>query len=171
MAAILTNPLVAVDANVLMDLGERVETVIDALTTLRQRFRRPRLVIPPTAQQELVHIARRGDTEKERLRAGGGVEAARRWLIVPVNLMPVGHGIVERIAEKLRGPDLLPPEEVNDSLLLAEAALLEARLLLSSDEHLRGINFTRLNLELHNFDLAAPVIVTPAEVARKFFSR
>ena len=85
MAAILTNPLVAVDANVLMDLGERVETVIDAF--------------------------------------------------------------------------------------LAEAALLEARLLLSSDEHLRGINFTRLNLELHNFDLAAPVIVTPAEVARKFFSR
>ena len=63
MAAILTNPLVAVDANVLMDLGERVETVIDAFTTLRQRFRRPRLVIPPTAQQELVHIARRGDRD------------------------------------------------------------------------------------------------------------
>src|SRR5260370_5292270 len=171
MPAVLTSPLVAVDANVLMDLGERVETVLDALITLRQRFRHPRLVIPPTAQQELVHIAGHGDTEKERLRASGGIGAARRWLIVPVNLMPVGHGIVERVGEKLRGPDLLPPEEVNDSLLLAEAALLEARLLLSSDEHLRGINFTRLNLELHNFDLTAPVIVTPAEVARKFFLR
>jgi len=167
----LINPLVAVDANVLMDLGERVETVIDALTTLRQRFRHPRLVIPPTAQQELVHIARHGDAEKERLRASGGIEAARRWLIVPVNLMPVGHGIVERVAEKLRGPDLLPSEEVNDSLLLAEAALVEARLLLTSDEHLRGIDFTRLSLELHNFDLTAPVIATPGEVARKFFSR
>src|SRR5437016_3322489 len=172
MPAVLTSPLVAVDANVLMDLGERVETVLDALITLRQRFRHPpRLVIPPTAQQELVHIAHHGDTEKERLRASGGIEAARRWLIVPVNLMPVGHGIVERVAEKLRAPDLLPPEEVNDSLLLSEAALLEARLLLSSDEHLRGINFTRLSLELHNFDLTAPVIVTPGEVARKFFFR
>src|SRR6266700_7333670 len=104
MPAMLANPLVAVDANVLMDLGEGAETVIDALTTLRQRFRHPRLI---TGQQELVYIARSGDTEKERLRARFGIEAARRWLIVPVNLMPVGHGIVERVAQKLRGPDLL----------------------------------------------------------------
>ena len=104
----LANPLVAVDANVLMDFGEGAESVIDALTTLRQRFRHPRLIIPPTGQQELVYIARGGDTEKERLRARFGIEAARRWLIVPVNLMPVGHGIVERVAQKLRGPDLLP---------------------------------------------------------------
>ena len=54
---------------------------------------------------------------------------------------------------------------------MAEAALLEARLLLSSDEHLRDINFTRLSLELHNFDLTAPVIATPTEIVRKFFSR
>ena len=85
--------------------------------------------------------------------------------------MPVAHGIVERIAEKLRGADILPPEEVNDSLLVAEAALLEARLLLSSDQHLRGMNFHRLSIELHNFDLTPPVVATPAEVARKFFSR
>src|SRR6266481_2854696 len=155
MPAMLANPLVAVDANVLMDLGEGAESVIDALTTLRQRFRHPRLIIPPTGQQELVYIARGGDTEKERLRARFGIEAARRWLIVPVNLMPVGHGIVERVAQKLRSAELLPASEVNDSQLVAESALLGARLLLSSDEHLRGIDFTRLTIELQGFDVTA----------------
>ena len=54
-------------------------------------------------------------------------------------------------------------------VLVAEAALLQARLLISSEAHLRGMDFTRLSLELHNFDVTAPVITTPAEVARKFF--
>ena len=85
--------------------------------------------------------------------------------------MPVGHGIVDLIAEKLRSAELLPASEVNDSQLVAESALLGARLLLSSDEHLRGIAFTRLSIELQNFDLVAPVIATPAELVRKFFQR
>jgi hypothetical protein len=49
--------------------------------------------------------------------------------------------------------------------------LLGARLLLSSDEHLRGIDFARLTIELQSFDLTAPVIATPLEVVRKFFQR
>ena len=171
MPAAPTSPLVAVDANVMMDLGDKSETVIDALTTLRHRLRSPRIVIPPTAQQELLYIARHGDTETERHQALAGIEAARRVRIVPVNLMPVGHGIVDRIAERLRGRGFLPPEEVNDSLLVAEAALLEARLLLSSDQHLRRMDFERLSIELQEFDLSAPVIATPAEVVRKFFPR
>ena len=85
--------------------------------------------------------------------------------------MPVGHGIVERVAEKLRSANLIPTSEVNDSQLVAESALIEARLLLSSDEHLRGMDFERLTIELQNFDLTAPVIATPAEVVRKFFLR
>jgi hypothetical protein len=163
------SPLVALDANVVMDLGEGCDAVLDALTTIRQRLRFARIVIPPTPQQELLHIARRADTAKERNTALAGIQAARHWRIVPVNLMPVAHGIVARIAERLRERDLLPAEEINDSLLVAEAALLHARLLLSSDDHLRGIDFAQLTIELHNFDVTAPVIATPAEVARKFF--
>lgn len=66
---------------------------------------------------------------------------------------------------------MIPAEEINDSLLVAESALLEARLLISSDQHLRGIDFERLSIELQAFDLTAPVIATPAEVVRKFFRR
>ncbi len=83
--------------------------------------------------------------------------------------MPVGHGIVERVAERLRAAELLPVAEVNDSQLVAEAALLEVQLLLSSDEHLRGMDFARLTIELQTFDLTAPVIATPREMVRKFF--
>ena len=169
MASVPASPLVAVDTNVVMDLGAGCDAVLDALATIRQRLRFARVVIPPTPQQELLHIARWADTAKERNLALAGIQAARHWRIVPVNLMPVGHGIVARIAERLRERNLLPVEEINNSLLVAEAALLEARLLLSSDDHLRGMDFTRLSVELQNFDVIAPVIATPAEVARKFF--
>ena len=91
--------------------------------------------------------------------------------MVPVNLIAVGHGIAERIAERIRDRGLIPGEEVNDSLGLAESALLACSLLLSSDAHLRGIDFERLTLELQAFDVTAPVIATPREIVRKFFQR
>jgi predicted nucleic acid-binding protein len=165
------SPLVAVDANIVMDLGQRSESVMDALATIRQRLRSPRIVLPPTAKLEVMYIARHGDTAEERDLALRGIAAARRWRIVPVNLMPVGHGIVERVAEKLRRAELLPVSEVNDSQLVAESALLGARLLLSNDAHLRGMDLARLTIELQYFDLAAPVIATPREVVRRFFQR
>jgi hypothetical protein len=41
----------------------------------------------------------------------------------------------------------------------------------TSDEHLRGIDFERLTLELQAFDVTAPIIATPREIVRKFFPR
>ena len=171
MPAAPASPLVAVDANVVMDLGKESESVLDALATIRQRLLSSRIVLPPTAKLELMHIARYGDTAEERDLALNGIAAARRLRIVPVNLMPVGHGIVERVAGRLRSQELLPASEVNDSELVAESALLGARLLLSNDEHLRGMDFPRLTVELQRFDLTAPVIATPRELVRKFFQR
>jgi PIN domain len=165
------SPLVAVDANVVMDLGEGSEAVKDALATIRQRLASPRIVIPPTAKLELIHIARQGDTAEDRNLALKAIAAARQAGIVPINLLPVGHGIVERVAEALRAAGLILAPEVNDSQLVVESALMGARLLLSSDEHLRGVDFERLTIALQKFDLTAPVIATPAEVVRKFFLR
>ena len=39
------------------------------------------------------------------------------------------------IAQRLREQELIPDEEVNDSLVLAESALLGCTMLLTSDEH------------------------------------
>ena len=77
--------------------------------------------------------------------------------------------MVERIAEEIRRQDLLPTDEMNDSLIVAEAALLECRMLLSTDAHLRAIDFEQLTILLKSLHVAAPVIATPREIVRKFF--
>ena len=84
--------------------------------------------------------------------------------------MPVGHGIVERIADRLQEARLLPAEEYNDGLILAEAALLGCAILLTGDSHLRGMDFQRASLELKAFDVEMPVIATPREIVARFFS-
>lgn len=169
MAATTNRPqLVAVDANVLFDLADDLDDVVDAVSVIRERLREARLLIPPTIQHELANWALHGDGQKRQL-ARKAIRLSHSWRIVPVNLIPVRHGIAERIAQRIREQGLIPDEEVNDSLVLAESALLGCSILLTSDEHLRGIDFERLTLELQAFDVAAPVIATPREIVRKFF--
>ena len=112
----------------------------------------------------------RGD-EQKREAARKAIQLGRSWSIIPVNLIAVRHGIAERIGERIREQGLIPVEEVNDSLALAESALLGCSMLLTSDQHLRGIDFKLLTLELQAFDVTAPVIATPREIVRKFFQR
>jgi hypothetical protein len=87
-----------------MDLAGRSESVLDAFATIRQRLPSSRIVLTPTITLELMHIARYGDTSRERNLALQGMIAARKFRIVPVNLMPVDHGIVELI-----GKNYVPP--------------------------------------------------------------
>src|SRR6266496_5263420 len=103
--------LVAVDANVLFDLAAELDDVVEAVAVIRERLRDARLLIPPTAQHELASWAVRGDGKKQRA-ARKAIRLAKSWRIVPVNLIAVGHGIVERIAGRLREQGLIPEEEV-----------------------------------------------------------
>ena len=171
MAARPNRPqLVAVDANVLFDLADDLDDVLDAVSVIRKRLPDAGFLIPPTVQHELANWALRGEGQK-REAARKAIMLGQSWRIIPVNLIAVGHGIAERIAERIRQQGLIPGDEVNDSLVVAEAALLGCSMLLTSDEHLRGIDFERLTLELQSFDITAPVIATPREIVRKFFQR
>lgn len=87
-----------------------------------------------------------------------------------VNLVPVGHRIAERMADRLPEARLLPAEEYNDGLILAKAALLGCAILPTGDAHLRGLDFQRASLELKAFDVEMPVIATPRELVAKFFA-
>ena len=171
MAARPNRPqLVAVDTNVLFDLANGLDDVVEAVSAIGERLRGARFLIPPTVQHEVANWALRGHGPT-REAARKAILLGQSWPIVPANLIAVGHGIAERIAGRIRGQRLIPDEEVNDSLLLAESALLGCSMLLTSDEHLRGIDFERLTLELQAFDVTAPVIATPREIVRKFFPR
>ena len=85
-----------------------------------------------------------------------------------MNLVPVGHGIVERIADALLEARLIPSQEYNDALVLAESGLLECAILLTSDWHLRGLDFQKAMLVLKRFDVEMSVIATPKEILAKF---
>jgi hypothetical protein len=163
-------PLVAVDANVLFDLAAEWDEVVDAVSLIRERLVGCRLLIPPTVQHELANWALRELGPNADL-ARKAIRLSQSWWIVPVNLIPAAHGIAEQIAQNLREQELIPEEEFNDSLVLVESALLGCSMLLSSDEHLRGIDFEQLTLALQAFDVVPPIIATPREIVRKFLPR
>lgn len=89
-------------------------------------------------------------------------------VIEELDFIPVGHGIVEAVARKLRGEHLIPEHEANDSFILAEAALANCSILISSDEHLRSADPTRLSLALKSCDVNAVLVRTPREIVRQF---
>jgi len=161
--------LLAVDTNVALDFADERDEVIDSVTTIRKRIQDAILCVPPTTLLELAHAADFGETLGKRAAASRFLREHRVWNFRLIHFVPAGDIQVTRIADSLREQGLIPAAEVNDSLILAEAALLGCSILLTSDEHLRGIDFERLTLELQSLDATAPVIATPREIVRKFF--
>lgn len=161
--------LVAVDSNVPLDLADGNESVLDALNTIRGRLPNARFVVTPSVFQELVHVALEDSVAARRALGRRALRQLKEWQFNLLEIVPVGHGIVESIAQRLRAAGLLPEEEVHDSLILAEAALLGCAVLLTSDSHLRGLDYARLTWELKACDVSVPVIATPKEIVNKFF--
>lgn len=160
---------VAVDTNVLLDLADGKENVWDAVDTVRRRLPGVQIVVPPTAVQELAWIAENGDTAKERkLAMTAATKLVTEWQFVPLNLIPVGHGITDRIADELRTQRLLPDAEVNDSYIVAESALAGCKILLSSDGHVTEIPADKLTLILTAADVETLLISSPRSISKKF---
>ncbi len=161
--------LVAVDTNVLLHLAEGLDHVWDAVSLIRTRLASVEIIIPPTTGQELAYIADRSFDQQLRVTAMTAFQKmVFEWRFHLMNFIPVGHGIVEQIAAKLCREKLIPNEEMNDALILAEAALLNCRILLTSDAHLRSIDHQQLTLLLQSSDVSVPLIATPREIVRKF---
>jgi len=161
--------LIAVDTNVPLDLAEGVEDVVDGVEVISRRIKMVRLITPPTVNLELAYLSKFADEEKVRANAQKALRSlSSKWKLQPVNLVPAGHGIVAAIGLKIRQAGLLPDEEEHDAMILAESALLGCSMLLTSDVHLRGIDFQRLKLLLQDSHVAAPIIAAPREIVRKF---
>jgi hypothetical protein len=163
-------PLIAVDSNVLLDRANDDELVIDALDTMRRRLPGCELIATPTAIEEIVLKAEGGDTPVDRRLARRVLASlVGEWSIHPMTFMPVGRGIVAEIARQLRRHGLIPDSEMNDSLIVAEAALIEATLLLSSDAHIKDLDYARLKLVLDAADVATPLLASPFKIVTSFF--
>jgi hypothetical protein len=162
--------LLAVDTNVLLDLAARDDTVLDCFSTLQRKIPNSPIIVLPTVITELADIATDGETEGAKLLAAKAIQSIRNpWGLQPMNYVPVGHGIVEETARKIRCAGLLPEQEVNDSFIIAEAALANITILLSSDGHMTGIDQAALKRILAACDLSETIIFSPWKIVNQFF--
>jgi hypothetical protein len=165
-------PLLAADTNVLIDLAARADTVLDCFSTIHKRLPNSPIIVLPTVITELAAIATEGETARAKNLAAKALQNMRQpWGFQPMNYVPVGHGIVEETVRKIRSAGLLPEEEVHDSFIIAEAALANIAILLSSDRHLTDIEPIALKRILDACDLAGTVIVSPRKIVNSFFGR
>ena len=73
---------------------------------------------------------------EDREAAGVALENLLDWGFQPLNVIPVGQGIVEQVGLKLRMSGIVPEEEQNDASIISEAALIGCELLLGADGHM-----------------------------------
>ena len=164
------NPLVAVDTNVLLDRANDDELVVDAFETIQRRLASVEFIVTPTVIEEIALKAESGDTALDCRLARRVLSCVLRpWGFRPMNFVPVGKGIVAEIAQRLRRAGLIPDSELNDSLIVAEAALAGATLLLSSDAHIKDLDYRRLKLILDATDMDAPLLASPYKIVTEFF--
>ncbi len=129
----------AADTCVLLDRAAEDEFTLEAIEILTRRLQVGKIGVPPTAMQELGFFASHHPDTKEGSLSEIALDNMLDWGFQPFNLISVGHGIAEQIAFKLISEGFLPDGEINDGLIVAEAALCECRLLVSADSHLLGI--------------------------------
>ena len=163
---------VALDTNVLLDLANDDEVVIDCIQTIRKRIPTVVFLVLPTVIQELVDVSEIGETALARKLALKALKNIRSpWGFCAVNFLPVGHGIVEETARKIRANGLLPEEEIHDSFLLAESGLRDASILLSNDAHIKDMDQRALKLLFDECDIGCPLIASPRKIVTSFFQK
>jgi hypothetical protein len=160
---------IAVDTNFLLDLERRRDIVLDCLDTVKKRLPNCSIIVLPTVIIELREICQFGEEDEKHSAQNALQNILAPWGFHPVNCVPVGHGIVEQIGNKLRGKGLIPEEEKHDSFIIAEAALYPATILISSDTHIRDIDQHMLKIELDSSDVGCPIIASPWQIVNEFY--
>ncbi len=154
----------ALDTNVVLDLAAGLDAAHDFKDAFQARGYS--LLLPPTAVVELHDAFENGATASKRDLARRALLKVRAWDIVPVDLTGLELALAERFAARLHAASLLPEEEVNDALILAEASLARVPLLVTSDRHLLDIDEDALLLAFDEADLPAVRPVHPRRLLR-----
>ena len=153
----------ALDSNILLDLAEGK----DFAHAFREEFqeRGYALIVPPTVVTELTLKATGPAGPKAEL-AMIALQRLREWGIQPYDLRSVGHGITEEFSRSLMKRGLLPEDEFNDGVIVAETSLVGIPMLVTSDHHLLNIAQEDLRLALDDADLPPVVIAHPRNLVR-----
>jgi hypothetical protein len=160
----------AVDTNFLLGFASGDDDVIDAVETLKRRA--PQLLISatPTPLAELRFFEKQSEDAALKSAATRALARFKRdWSFHAAVLPRAQQSRLENVADYIRSSGILPQAERHDSLILVEAALIDAKLLITDDSALRHIDYARLVFQLGEFGLHPPVLATPREIVRKFF--
>lgn len=162
--------LVAVDTNILLRLAGEDDPTIDAVELLKRRLKPVQFIVPPTAMHELMAKSAK---DNHPFLSQLSLKALRQlrgdWGFLPQGLNAVQEAIVNNAVLRLRDSGLLPYEERNDALVIAESAVLNCVLLVSRDSHLFDIDRDRLAYLFRQLDLPVPLIASPDDLLKKFY--
>jgi len=161
----------AVDTNFLMDCAHPKDVAHDAREVIRRRVAGAQILITPTAFDELVHKATNAPDLKTRKLANAALRGMEGWGVIPVELSDLQIIFARNIARKLLDQSIIPADERNDALILAEAAVLGCQLLISSDSDLCDANQGRLALALQACGVSVVLVFSPAKIVREFAGR
>lgn len=153
---------VALDTCILLSLADHQRQAWAAIKAIRVSLKPVVFFLTPTVLQELVAHLKSSSPERRRLAESTFAQLrARAWPDFTVcDFVSVGHGIVEQIGKELRRRDILPDEEVNDSLIMGEVALRNCAFFLTEDKHYLQMDVPRLHATISSFDLDPPTILS-----------
>jgi predicted nucleic acid-binding protein len=164
MAATGQKKLLALDTNFLFDLA-RDESFAKDFKDLFHHLGF-QLLVPPTVVVEMA-MASEDDSEEKRALAREASKNLIGWGIQPFAVNSVGDFIAGRFSEGLREKGLLPYDEVNDGIILAETSLGGISILVTRDRHLLDMDETSLSMAFNDADLAP---VNPTHPRRRLRS-
>jgi hypothetical protein len=147
--------LVALDVNFVLDVAGRDPPAKKLREVLQSGGYT--LVITPTAVEEIADLVE-NDSADGHADACIAVSNMQEWQIIPEPLPSLRHGLAEQFSEYIRAQGILPKSEKNDGEILAEASLVGAAFLISSDAHMCDIDQARLTFAYQDRHLD-PVLV------------
>jgi rRNA-processing protein FCF1 len=162
--------LVAVDTNVLMRLADGHEATIDAWQLIKRRLRPVQFLVPPTVLGELASKLQDPRLEVRATARQALREMRGRWQFQPAVFNAVQEAVAANAVRVLRDSGLVPYEERNDAGVIAESAVLNCVLLVSRDSYLLDVDPERLALLFRQLDLPAPIIASPENLLKKFYT-
>lgn len=140
----------ALDANLLLDLAEGRDFAHDFKDEFQARGYE--FLVPPTAAAELNILSLYGG-EPQKTFANQVLRELRAWKCQPFSLSDTRLAIAEQFRRRLSELRLIPDEEWDDGLILAETSLGNIPVLVTSDAHLLDIDEEELTLAFNAADL------------------
>jgi hypothetical protein len=124
------------------------------------------MVLPPTATHELYTIFTEVGRGAEREVAGIALAHLTQWSIRPFDLDSAAEAVCRQFVRSLIQQGLIPEDEFNDGLILAETSFEQVPLLVTSDKHLLDIDEDALLLAFNEADLSPVHPVHPKRLLR-----